>query len=89
MRKQRVWVGMAAVDKVVGGPPCMKNGVDCTDRYPGCQGKCPEFADWKNRIRQEREAYYKENGGDLEADKYTIQSYNNMQRKMGEKPRER
>lgn len=89
MKKQRVWVGLKAVDKVVGGPPCMKNGVDCTERQPGCQGKCPDYAIWQDRRMNERKAYFKENGADLEMEKYAMQSYQNMQRLKGEKVKER
>lgn len=89
MKKQKIWVGMKAVDKKVGGPPCKKDGVDCTERYPGCSGKCERFAAWKDTRLRERQAYYKENGADLEMEKYAMQSYNNMQRKKGEKIKER
>lgn len=89
MNKQKVWVGMKAVDKVVGGPPCKKDGVDCTDRYPGCSGKCKRFAAWKDRRMNERKAYFEENGADLEMEKYAMQSYQNMQRLKGEKVKER
>lgn len=89
MKKQKVWVGMAAVDKVVGGPPCKKDGVDCTDRYPGCSGHCERFAAWKDRRMAERKAYYQENGADLEMDNYAVQSFRNMKRLKGEKVKER
>ena len=89
MKKQRVWVCMEAVDKKVGPPPCQKNGVDCQLRYPGCSGKCPDFAIWKDTRKREQEAYYRENGADLEMEKYAMQSYQNIQRKKGEKVKER
>ena len=89
MNKQKVWVGMKAVDKVVGGPPCKKDGVDCTDRYPGCSGHCERFAAWKDRRMNERKAYFEENGADQEMEKYAMQSYQNMQRLKGEKVKER
>ena len=89
MNKPKVWVGMKAVDKVVGGPPCKKDGVDCTDRYPGCSGHCERFAAWKDRRMNERKAYFEENGADLEMEKYAMQSYQNMQRLKGEKVKER
>ena len=85
MRKQKVWVGMKAVDKKVGGSPCK----DCKDRRTGCHGECEHYIEWQCRRKQEREAYYKENGGDLESDLYAIQSFNNMQRKKGKQVKER
>ena len=85
MKKQRVWVGMEAVDKKVGGPPCK----GCKDRYSACWAECKRYTAWKDRRNQERKAYYQENGGDLELDLYAMQSYQNIQRKKGEKVKER
>ena len=28
-------------------PPCKQEGIDCPDRCPGCQGKCPKYAAFK------------------------------------------
>lgn len=89
MRSSRTWVGMKAVDKVVGDPPCKKDGVDCTDRYPGCSGHCERFAAWRDRRMKGRAAYYEQYGGEVEHDKYVVQSYNKMQLKKGKKVKER
>lgn len=34
--------------------PCVKNGVPCTKRHVGCQGKCKDYADYyaENRARE-------------------------------------
>ncbi len=89
MRKQKVWVGMESVDKKVGPPPCKKNGVDCTERKTGCQGKCPDYAIWQDTRKREREAYYKENRADLDADNYRMESYHDILRHQGKKVMER
>lgn len=37
-------------------PPCK----DCSDRYPGCHGKCPGYAEWRTyleNINEERRKY--------------------------------
>ena len=37
-------------------PPCK----DCHDRYPGCHGKCSNYADWKSKlekVNEERRKY--------------------------------
>lgn len=89
MRKQKVWVDMTAVDKMVGPPPCKKDGEDCPLRYPGCSGKCERFAAWQDTRKREREAYYKENRADLDADNYRMESYHDILRHQGKKVMER
>lgn len=80
---------MKAVDKKIGPPPCKKNGVDCSKRKTNCWGECPEYIEWHNRRMEGRQDYYERYGGEVEHDKYVLQSFNKMQRKMGKKPKER
>lgn len=43
-------------------PPCMKDGVPCDKRRPGCQGRCEKmepFMEERKRIREQREAEMK------------------------------
>ena len=89
MRSSRTWVGMKAVDKKVGPPPCKKDGVDCSERHPACQGKCQKYIDWRNRRLDGRQAYYEQFGGEVEHDKYVMYSFNKMQLKKGKKVKER
>ena len=85
MRKQKVWVGMEAVDKAVGDSPCK----ECQNRFPGCHGKCERYIEWQCRRKQERTAYYKENRADLDADNYRMESYHDILRHQGKKVMER
>lgn len=78
-------MGMEAVDKIVGDAPCK----GCAERSAGCHGRCKRFAAWKDRRMSERKTYFKENGGDLEQDKYVMESYRRMQRFKGKKVKER
>ena len=84
MKKQRVWVGMTAVDKIVGDPPCK----GCLDRSSGCGAKCPLYANWKDKRKREQEAYFRANRADLEVERYKMDSYHKMQRHKGEKVKE-
>lgn len=37
-------------------PPCVKNGVDCPRRRPGCQTNCPELIPLHEHYARERQA---------------------------------
>ncbi len=87
--REKVWVDLKAVDKIVGDPPCREGGVDCTERYPGCSGKCERFAAWKEKRLKARETYFKDCGGDLATEKYVMQSYRKMQKFKGKVVKER
>ena len=45
--------------------------------------------EWKGRRMEERNAYYEQYAGEIEQDKYVVQSYNKMQLKKGKKVKER
>lgn len=87
--REKVWVDMKAVDKIVGPSPCMKDGGDCAERCAGCHGKCERYIAWKERRDTAVHAYYAENGADLAMERYKMERYHAVQRMKGEKVKER
>lgn len=41
-------------------PPCIKDGVPCKKRYPGCQDRCPDMDKLHEHNRAIKEAREKE-----------------------------
>lgn len=37
-------------------PPCVKNGVHCAKRHPGCQDKCPDMVPFHAQCEAIRKA---------------------------------
>ena len=73
-------VAMQGVDKIAGECPCR----ECTDRYPGCHGKCEDkYLKWKNGRLDERKEYLRKEGGAMLAEQFRLDSGVAINRRKG------
>ena len=58
-------------------PPCMKNGVQCTKRYPGCQDRCKDMLEYK----QHNEEIHRQRALEIEKVRIHVASCERMRKK--------
>lgn len=62
-------------------PPCIKDGVKCEKRVPGCQDRCEDMQQWQEKVRMRRTQRAQE----AESVKYHVDACERMRRKRKSK----
>lgn len=62
-------------------PPCIRDGVQCQRRRPGCQSHCKDMAEWQEEVLMRRTQRAQE----AESVKYHVDACERMRRKRKSK----